>query len=281
MNARHGATTPGQTFDDADDRELALDLRQLVKTYGSAPAVGPVDLQVPAGQSVLLVGHNGSGKSTLLGMVAGVLEPTSGSVEVFEVEPTSLTGRATISYLPDTPVLYDDLSVDEHLQYVSRMHGGDGAGPELDALVERLGLTARRDELPSRFSRGLRQRTAIALALCRPFGLLLVDEPFVGLDEDGREAFVSLLDDVRRRGTTIVVATHDPARLEHFDRRVQLSDGALVGDTHGASVDASDDASDDVSDDVSDRAPDSPGRRDARSGGGKQSGTRARNGARR
>jgi ABC-type multidrug transport system ATPase subunit len=216
-----------------EDVEVALDLHQLVKTYGSAAAVGPVDLRVPAGQSVLLVGHNGSGKSTLLGMVAGVLEPTSGSVEVFEVEPTSLTGRATISYLPDTPVLYDDLSVDEHLQYVSRMHGGEGTGPEIDALVERLGLAARRDELPSRFSRGLRQRTAIALALCRPFGLLLVDEPFVGLDEEGRDAFVSLLDDAHRRGATVVVATHDPARLEHFDRRVELSDGAFVGDTHG------------------------------------------------
>jgi ABC-type multidrug transport system ATPase subunit len=223
-----------EVHDDHDDEyELAIDARQLAKTYGSAPAVGPVDLRVRAGESVLLVGHNGSGKSTLLGMVAGVLEPTSGSVEVFEVEPASLTGRATISYLPDTPVLYDDLSVDEHLQYVRRMHGVEGDQGALDELVERLGLTKRRDELPSRFSRGLRQRTAIAVALCRPFGLLLVDEPFVGLDAAGRDAFVALLDDVRRRGATIVVATHDPSRLEHFDRRVELSDGALVTDDRG------------------------------------------------
>jgi ABC-2 type transport system ATP-binding protein len=214
-----------------DGVELALDVEQIVKSYGNAPAVGPVDLQVPAGESLVLVGHNGSGKSTLLGLVAGVLEPTSGSVEVFGVEPTSLVGRATIAYLPDTPVLYDDLSVREHVQYVSRLHGGDGDEPELDELIERVGLTARADELPSRFSRGLRQRTAIAVALCRPFGLLLVDEPFVGLDADGRDAFVALLDATRARGATVVVATHDPARLEHFDRRVELSDGALVSDT--------------------------------------------------
>jgi ABC-type multidrug transport system ATPase subunit len=210
--------------------EMALEIDDLVKSYGSAPGVGPVDLHVPHGQSVVLVGHNGSGKSTLLGMVAGVLEPTSGSIEVFGVEPGSLTGRASVSYLPDTPVLYDDLSVREHLEYVSRMHGGDGDEPELDELVDRLGLTERRDELPSRFSRGLRQRTAIAIALCRPFGLLLVDEPFVGLDTSGRDAFVALLDDTHRRGATVVVATHDPARLEHFDRVVELSDGAVVGD---------------------------------------------------
>jgi ABC-2 type transport system ATP-binding protein len=213
-----------------DGVELALDVDHVVKSYGSAPAVGPVDLEVPAGDSVLLIGHNGSGKSTLLGLIAGVLEPTSGSVDVFGVEPTSLTGRATISYLPDTPVLYDDLSVREHLQYVSRMHGGEGDEPELDDLIERLGLKDRRDELPSRFSRGLRQRTAIAVALCRPFSLLLVDEPFVGLDADGRDALVTLLDATHKRGATVVVATHDPARLEHFARRVELSDGSIVGD---------------------------------------------------
>jgi ABC-2 type transport system ATP-binding protein len=214
-----------------DGVELALDLDHLVKRYGNAPAVGPVDLQVPAGESLLVIGHNGSGKSTLLGLVAGVLEPTEGTVEVFGVEPTSLVGRATVAYLPDTPVLYDDLSVHEHVQYVSRMHGGDGDEPELDDLIERVGLTSRRDELPSRFSRGLRQRTAIAVALCRPFSLLLVDEPFVGLDADGREAFIGLLDAARERGATVVVATHDPARLEHFDRRVELRDGAVVHDS--------------------------------------------------
>jgi ABC-2 type transport system ATP-binding protein len=214
-----------------DGVELAVHLDALAKTYGSAPAVGPVSLEVPHGESVVLVGHNGSGKSTLLGMVAGVLDPTSGAVEVFGVAPSSLVGRASVAYLPDTPVLYDDLSVAEHLQYVSRLHGGAGDEPELDELVERLGLTGRRDDLPSRFSRGLRQRTAIALALCRPFGLLLVDEPFVGLDAAGRDAFVALLDDTRHRGATVVVATHDPARLEHFDRRVELSDGALVADS--------------------------------------------------
>ena len=216
-------------YDDAGV-ELELCAAGLEKTYGRAAGVGPVDLEIPSGQAVVLVGHNGSGKSTFLGMAAGVLEPTAGDVEVFGVEPTSLTGRATVSYLPDTPVLYDDLSVREHLEYISRMHGAEGDEPELDELLEKVGLAHRADELPSRFSRGLRQRTAIAVALCRPFSLLLVDEPFVGLDSDGRDAFVALLDETRRRGATVVVATHDPSRLEHFDRCVTLSDAQLVSD---------------------------------------------------
>lgn len=215
---------------DDDGTELAICAVGLEKTYGDAAGVGPVDIEIPAGQSVLLVGHNGSGKSTLLGLVAGLLEPTAGAVEVFGVEPTSLTGRATVAYLPDTPVLYDDLSVREHLQYVNRMHGGDADPAELDALLERVGLAARADELPSRFSRGLRQRTAIAIALCRPFGLLLVDEPFVGLDAAGRDALVALLDETIAREATVVVATHDPALLDHFDRQIVLSDSRIVDD---------------------------------------------------
>ncbi|HEX7094287.1 MAG TPA: ABC transporter ATP-binding protein [Acidimicrobiales bacterium] len=214
----------------ADGVELAVCAEGLEKTYGVAAGVGPLDLEVPAGQSVLIIGHNGSGKSTLLGLIAGVLEPTGGAVEVFGVEPSSLTGRATLSYLPDAPVLYDDLSVREHVQYVNRLHGADSSQAELDALLERVGLADRADELPSRFSRGLRQRTAIAVALCRPFSLLLVDEPFVGLDETGRDAFVALLDEVHARGATVLVATHDPARLAHFDRVVELSDAQLVSD---------------------------------------------------
>jgi ABC-type multidrug transport system ATPase subunit len=214
----------------AERDHVAVHIEGLEKTYGDAPAAGPIDLSVEPGQSVLVLGHNGSGKSTLLSMIAGVVEPTAGDAWIFGVEPGSLTGRATVSYLPDTPVLYDDLSVREHVRYISRLHGADEDDTTFDALVERVGLGARADDLPSTFSRGLRQRTAIALAFCRPFNVLLVDEPFVGLDAAGRDAFVALLDETRLRGATVLVATHDPARLDHFDRRVELRDGVVVAD---------------------------------------------------
>jgi ABC-type multidrug transport system ATPase subunit len=214
----------------------ALEVEDLTKHYGDVPALESLDLEVPEGQSVVLVGHNGSGKSTFLKMVAGVLDPTEGAVWVHGSGNETIRARALRSWVPDNPVLYDDLSVREHLEYVNRMHGGPGDGPEVEDLIERLGLAHRADDLPSQFSRGLRQKTAIAVGLCRPFALLLIDEPFVGLDTDGRDALLELIDEVRDNGATVVVATHDPDVIRRFDRGLRLTDGALVQDGPAADL---------------------------------------------
>lgn len=208
----------------------ALALREAGKRYGEAPALAPLELRIEPGQAVALVGHNGSGKSTLLALAAGVVEPTEGSVSVFGWPPAAVEARALVSYVPDDPVLYDDLSVREHLRYVARLHGGSGDDPLLDELLHRLGLADRADELPSGFSRGLRQKAALAVGLCRPFRLLLVDEPFVGLDAAGRDAFVALAGEAVDRGAALVVATHDPALLPRLDRCIELVDGAVAFD---------------------------------------------------
>ena len=200
------------------------------KFYGDVAALEETDLEVPFGQSVVLVGHNGSGKSTLLSMAAGVLEPTGGEVLVHGEHNGTLSARAELSWLPDNPVLYDDLSLWEHVEFINRMHGGTGDDPFLDELLERLGVDDRRDHLPSQFSRGLRQKSAIAVALCRPFSVLLVDEPFVGLDASGRLALLELLDEARANGATVVVATHDPDVIDRFERGIMLENGELVHD---------------------------------------------------
>lgn len=211
-------------------RRPAVVLHGVAKYYGDVVALECDELEVPAGQSVVLVGHNGSGKSTMLNLIAGTLEPSEGEVLVDGQPPDSIHSRARRSWMPDTPVLYDDLSVVEHLQYTVRMHGGTGEEPRLDELVERLGLDARRDDLPSQFSRGLRQKAAAAVALCRPFTLLLVDEPFVGLDSSGREALLELLDEASAAGATVMVATHDPVVIDRFERGLMLEDGHIVHD---------------------------------------------------
>ena len=200
------------------------------KFYGDVAALEETDLEVPLGESVVLVGHNGSGKSTLLSMAAGVLEPTGGEVLVHGEHNGTLSARAELSWLPDNPVLYDDLSLWEHVEFINRMHGGTGDDPFLDELLERLGVDDRRDHLPSQFSRGLRQKSAIAVALCRPFSVLLVDEPFVGLDASGRLALLELLDEARANGATVVVATHDPDVIDRFERGIMLENGELVHD---------------------------------------------------
>jgi ABC-type multidrug transport system ATPase subunit len=214
----------------------AIECDGLEKDYGDIVALAPLDLVVEPGASVVLVGHNGSGKSTLLSLLAGTLEPSDGSARIFGKGPDDIVSRANRAWLPDTPVLYDDLTVEEHLQYVSRLHGVQGEEAHHDQLLARLDLATRRGQLPSQFSRGLRQKAAIAVALCRPFRVLLVDEPFVGLDADGRDTMLELLDEAHDDGATLVVATHDPAVIDRFERGLVLSNGELVHDGPASEV---------------------------------------------
>jgi len=218
---------------EAASPQLALEACGLTKSYGDVPALAPLDLAVEAGSLVVLLGHNGSGKSTLLQLAAGLLDPTAGTVHVHGAPAGSLEARRDLAYLADTPVLYDDLSVWEHLEYLGPLCGLEEWRPAAAELVARLGLEARADELPARFSRGLRQKTALAVGLLRPSKVVLIDEPFVGLDRDGKAALVSLLLERRSAGGTVVVATHDAALLDHADRAVTLENGVLVDDRPG------------------------------------------------
>jgi ABC-type multidrug transport system ATPase subunit len=207
-----------------------LQTHEATKEYSDLVALHPLDLAVPRGQSVALVGHNGSCKSTLLAMVAGLLELSDGEIEVLGEPAGSSPARAAVSYLPDAPVLYDDLSVREHLAYVAALHGVPIEETDIDELLERIGLRERADDLPARFSRGLRQRTSIALGLVRPFELLLVDEPFVGLDASGKESLLTMLDELHDDGASLIVATHDPNFVERVERCIALRDGHVIHD---------------------------------------------------
>jgi ABC-type multidrug transport system ATPase subunit len=212
----------------------ALRIAGLSKSYSSdpddRPALSPLTLDVRAGQSVALVGHNGSGKTTLLRMVAGLLQPSSGDAEVMGHEAGTAPARADLAYLSDNPTFYDDLSLREHLEYVARMHGVAEWSTPADELTSAVGLAERIDELPTTFSRGLRQKAAITLAMIRPFAVLLVDEPFVGLDLSGKETLLTMLDDASARGATLVVATHELSFVQRVDRVIALTDGELTFD---------------------------------------------------
>jgi len=209
---------------------LAFEFDEVEKHYGDVIAVGPVSFTVETGQAVALVGHNGSGKSTLLSLAAGVADVSEGSVKIAGAEAGTSAARAALSYIPDHPVLYDDLSLWEHVEYLSHLHGSTPEAHDAKGLIERLGLASRVDDLPSTFSRGLRQKSAIVVGLCRPFATLVIDEPFSGLDRTGREALLELIAEIRDERGSVLVATHDPQMLGVFDRAVMLEQGEVVFD---------------------------------------------------
>jgi ABC-type multidrug transport system ATPase subunit len=214
----------------------AIAARELTKSYGDRMALAPLTLSTPKRQRVAIVGHNGSGKTTFLRMAAGLLDPSDGVVKVHGQQAGSLKARARLSYLSDQPTFYDDLSLWEHLEFVARLHGVDEWEARATELVDALGLTDRRDHIPGTFSRGLRQKAAVAIAFVRPFRTLLVDEPFVGLDQSGKETLLRLLGDAHERGATLVVATHELSFVGGVDRLIALNDGAVTFD--GSPVDA-------------------------------------------
>ncbi len=215
--------------------ELAT--RQLTKSYGDRPALEPLTLDVESGARVALVGHNGSGKTTLMKMASGLLDPTDGVVQIGRHAAGSQEARRLLSWLSDTPTFYDDLSLWEHLEFVARLHGVDHWQAAAEQLLGQVGLEARRDDIPTTFSRGLRQKAAITLAFIRPFKLLLVDEPFVGLDEPGKQALLRLFDDATQRGATLLIATHELSFVTQVERLLALRDGELVYDGAPADTD--------------------------------------------
>lgn len=217
----------------------ALLVDDVSKSYGESPALDPVSLAIERGERVALIGHNGSGKTTLMRIAAGLLDPTAGSVGVCGNPSGSMPARASLSYIADQPTFYDDLSLWEHMEYVARLHGVEDWEQTAADLLGHLGIYDRADDMPNRFSRGLKQKSAIALGFVRPFELLLVDEPFVGLDSSGKEALLELLAGASDDGATVVVATHELSFVHTVRRVIALRDGRLVydGGVEGIDVD--------------------------------------------
>jgi ABC-2 type transport system ATP-binding protein len=207
-----------------------LEAKAVAKDYGDGLGLLPVDLKIKPGEFVMLVGPNGAGKSTFLRLIAGLLEPTEGEVLIDGAPAGSVEARAATSFIPDNPVLYDDLSVEEHLEYVARLHGVDEWHDRAGELLDRLALTERAYDLPSRFSRGMRQKTSLAVGLVRPFSLLLVDEPFVGLDAPTQASLVELLAEAADEGAGLLVSTHQLDLVERATRCVAVREGEVAFD---------------------------------------------------
>ncbi len=208
----------------------SLRLIDVSRTFGRRRALNRVSLVAEAGTITALLGHNGAGKSTLLSVAATLLRPTSGRVEYGETdgETGGAALRARIGLLAHDLYLYPELTAAENLRFFARVYGLHGVEGRVDAALERAGLVERRDDVVGGFSRGMRQRLALERALIHEPRLLLLDEPFTGLDEIARTALRLRLRAARDAGAIVLLTTHDTAAIEGLtDAAASLVDGRL------------------------------------------------------
>ena len=186
----------------------AIEAAGVWKFYGDFPALRDIAFGVEPGSCLALLGRNGAGKTTLLRIMAGLSRPGRGRVTVFGAETRDLATRRTIGALGHGIALYDELSAFENLQLFARLYGLPE--PKRIALewLERTGLDRVRDGLVREFSRGMRQRLAVARAFLHDPRVLLLDEPFTALDDRAIALLQSLLTDAMADGRTIVISTH-------------------------------------------------------------------------
>jgi ABC-2 type transport system ATP-binding protein len=218
--------------------ERAVDplvVQDLRRSYGSFEALHGLNLTVRAGECVALIGHNGSGKTTAVRIIGGLLAPSGGTVSVcgadIHDEASSMAARAALSLVPDTPMLYSDLTVREHLELVVVAHGipAEHLDERIDGVLARLDVEARADFFPGQLSRGMRQKLQLACALIRPFRVLLLDEPVVGLDPATQRTLSELLLEAKGDGAAVLLTTHQLAFARGIaDRAVLLADGEVL-----------------------------------------------------
>ncbi|HEX6331275.1 MAG TPA: heme ABC exporter ATP-binding protein CcmA [Actinomycetota bacterium] len=206
----------------------AIDLVGVTRLFGAVPAVVRVDLRVERGQAVVLRGPNGAGKTTLLRIAATSLSPTygRGTVLGFDLARDREEIRRRAELLSHRTRLYEDLTAHENLSFWCRMLDLDRGA--IDAALDRVGLLEAGAERVRGYSQGMRQRLAIARTLLRRPELLLLDEPYTGLDAEARHAVDSLIREAVRQGRTAVLATHHPVPEGLAHRELHLEGGRIV-----------------------------------------------------
>lgn len=207
---------------------LAVDLHNVTRLFDGVPAITGVTLAVPLGEIVVLQGPNGSGKSTLLRVIATVLSPTfgSGSVLGLDLRRERAQIRAYTDLLGHQTRLYADLTATENLRFTCGLHGLPTV--HVGEWLDRVGLAEVAGVRVASFSQGMRQRLALARCLMRSPRLILLDEPYAGLDADARHIVDDLLATARQHGATVLLASHEPPPVELVSRAVHLENGRIV-----------------------------------------------------
>jgi heme exporter protein A len=212
------------------------------KVFGLRPALRGVDLSVGEGDFVTLFGPNGAGKTTFLRIVATLSKPTGGRVAVagWELPRQAAAARSLLGVASHQPLLYGSLTAEENLRFYARLYAFDRRGREarIAAVLRTVGLHRRAADLVRTFSRGMQQRLAIARAILHDPPILLLDEPYTGLDRAAAATLDGVLGEVTARGRTVLMTTHDIRRgLALADRVAILAKGKIAYEAPRAGLD--------------------------------------------
>jgi heme exporter protein A len=218
----------------------AIRTHKLAKTFGHTAALRGVDLSVAEGEFLTLFGPNGAGKTTLIRVVASLTRPTAGTVQVQgeDLGKAATSLRRHIGLISHHPLLYGDLTPDENLRFFARMYDLPDAASRIDTVLAQVGLAARRRDPVRTFSRGMVQRLAIARAILHDPSIMLLDEPYTGLDLQAADMLRSVLQELAASDRTVILTTHNLEQgLEMCDRAAILNRGKVVWQGSRAGLD--------------------------------------------
>ena len=212
-----------------------IEVEGLSKVFGLLPALRAVSFCVQRGEFVALLGANGSGKSTLLRLLAGLSKPSAGAIRIggWRMPGEAMALRAQIGLVAHRSLLYENLSARENLAFFGRLYGmgRENCDERAELLLRQVGLARRADTLARTYSRGMKQRLSIARALLHEPDVLLLDEPYTGLDQRAAAALDDLLAAAQAEGRTIILSTHQLERLpKQAERALILSRGQVAYD---------------------------------------------------
>jgi len=205
----------------------------LKKSFGNFDALRGVDLHVKRGEFMTLFGPNGAGKTTLIKLLATLTSPTSGTLSVYgyDVRKDVNNIRSVIGVISHDPYLYDNLSAFENIKFFGTLYGLDDVDNRARSVIKQVGLERRMNDLVRTFSRGMKQRLTVARAIVHEPKILLLDEPYTGLDQHGAQIFGEMLSDLKSHRRTILMTTHNiDEGLDLSDRIGILAKGKIVLD---------------------------------------------------
>ncbi len=207
-----------------------LVVKNLIKRYGKLNAVDSISFELQGGEVVGLLGPNGAGKSTTIKCIVGLLRKTSGEITIGGFDHLSVEAKRFFSYIPETPYVYDLLTVQEHLQFIAQAYGVKEWKPKGNELLEMFELDDKRDKLGRDLSKGMRQKVSICCALLPDPQLLFFDEPMIGLDPKAIKNTKKIFKELKEAGKTILVSTHMIDSVEAIaDRIMILKEGRILG----------------------------------------------------